>query len=122
MSYVVDCKGVTVWQPARRVGDYFLGNIKILEKLVETDSGITSHVADGMEIDPVIFNGFVEKTLEYIEKTNNTALVAMMSGIIEINIALNADINGFYPEITSKNRTIIERSKKVFYPIEDYLR
>jgi hypothetical protein len=121
MSYDVYCKGENVWQPARRVGDYFLANIKILEKLIESSSGIESHIADDIQIDAEMLSNFVEKTLNFIEKTNNTRLVAMMSGIVEVIVALNAEINNIHPEVTPKNRSLIERSKKVFYPIEDYM-
>jgi hypothetical protein len=121
MSYDIYCKGENVWEPARKVGDYFFDNIRSLEKLIEATSGITIKMADSLEIDPVIFGNFVEKALSFIEDTNNTSSVAMMSGIVEVLIGLNADINGFYPKATSKNRLLIERSKKVFYPIEDYL-
>ncbi len=121
MSYDIYCKGENVWQPANRVGNYFFDNIRSLEKLIEANSGVTIKMADSLEIDPVIFGDFVEKTLSFIEDTNNTSLVAMMSGIVEVIIGLNADINGFHPEVTSKNRLLIEKSKKVFYPIEDYV-
>jgi len=121
MSYIVECKGETVWQPARRVGDYFLANISILENLIESNSGIASTIEDDIQIDPELFSDFVIKTVNFIEVTNNTPLLAMMSGIIEVIVALNVKINGNQLEVTLKNQSLIERSKKVFHSIEDYL-
>lgn len=121
MSYIVECKGETVWQPSRRVGDYFLDNVSILEKLIESNSGIASTIEDDVQIDPELFSDFAKKALNFIEVTNNTPLFAMMSGIIEMVVALNVKINGNQLEVTSKNQYLIERSKKIFHSIEDYL-
>src|SRR5687768_933123 len=119
MGYTVYCKDEDLWSPSLSVGNYFLGSIQLLGNLIKVDSGVTSTLADSVEIDSVKLDIFVSKILEFIEKTNSTALLAMISGVTEILIALNAQINNAIPETTTKNRLLIKRSQKVFYPTSD---
>jgi hypothetical protein len=119
-GYTVYCKDKNIWNPSLVVGNYFLGCIKILEKLIEAESGITSY-ADSIEIDSAKLFVFTEKTLDFFEKTNDTPLLAMISGIVEIVIALNIEIGNSELEITAKNHFLFLKAEKVFYPIEDYI-
>jgi hypothetical protein len=121
MGYTVYCKNQNVWNPSLAVGNYFLSNLQNLEKLIGIKSGITSLIADSIEIESRELSIFVNNLSDYIEKTNNTQLLAMIAGISEIILALNAKINNDFPEMTERNRGLVERSKKVFYPITDYL-
>lgn len=121
MGFVVYCKNEVVWSPSLAVSNYFAENIKSLEKLLKSESGVSFPLSDSIEIDSLKLNEFVDKILEFVELTNNTPLLIMISGICEIVVALNSRLNGTAPRITSKNRSIIEKSKKVFHPIADYI-
>lgn len=122
MSYSVFCNEEYLWGPALQVGDYFLGNVRMLEQLLNAESGITSYVADTIEIDKVKLKNFVEKALIYFETTNNTPLIAMIAGTFEIILALNAKASGYYPAGKGQSIGLLNRSKKVFLPVEEYLK
>ena len=121
MGYSVYCKDQVIWFPSLAIGNYFLGNINLLENLLKIESGIASPLADSIEIDPKKLSIFADKILVYVEEANNTPLFAMISGITEIILALNAEVNNDIPEETEKNRHLIEGSKRVFYNISDYI-
>ncbi len=121
MGYGVYCGEKNVWNPASGVGNYFLGSIQLLEKMLEIESGIVSPVADQIEIDADKLHKFLNELMNFIEQTNNTPMMVMIAGVTEILLGLNESLNNPLPKATPKNRVLIERSKYVFYPLADYI-
>ena len=121
MSYSVYCEEEYIWGPSLQVGEYFLGNVRMLENILTLESGVTSHLADTIEIDKTKLGDFVKNLFTYFEVSNNTPLIAMVSGTLEVLLALNAKVNGDYPRVTGQIAKLVERSKRVFFPVEDYL-
>jgi hypothetical protein len=113
MGYTVYCKNQSIWNPSLAVGNLFLNSLKSVEKMIGIKSGITSPSADSIEIEAEELSIFVNKLLDYIERTNNTALLTMISGITEIILALNGKINNEFPAITEKNRFLGVQSQSV---------
>jgi hypothetical protein len=108
MGYIVYCKNQSIWNPSLAVGNYFLNSLENLENLIGIKSGMTSPLADSIEIEPEELSNFVSQLLDYIEGTNNTPLLAMISGIMKIILALNAKVNNETPKVTERNQLLIE--------------
>jgi hypothetical protein len=121
MSYTVYCDDEYLWGPALEVGNYFIGSVQMLEKMLKADSGVTSLIADTIEIDKTKLRKFVELSLNKIETTNNTPFFAMISGTVEILLALDAKVNSNPPQGRSQSVKLVNRSKKIFTYLEEYL-
>jgi len=122
MGYSVNCNDELIWGPSLRTGQYFLTNIEALEKLVGKESGIVSYMADDIEINYTKLKSFIDEVLGEFEKSKNTPLLAMMSGIVELLLALEANILGdFTRKGNGPTLALIERSKLVFGKSEGFL-
>lgn len=114
MGFVVSCKNEIVWSPSLAVGNYFAENIKSLEKLLKSESGVSFPLSDTIEIDSSKLNEFVDKILGFVELTNNTPLLIMISGICEIVIALNSKLNETITENHFKESSDYRKIEKSF--------
>lgn len=135
MSYTVECNGVIIWEPASRVAEYFILSVKALEKVMDKESGIDSPYAevidfdhltlgDTLEIDYSKLKPFIDEVLRRVETSNHTAFMAMISGVIEVLLALEAKITGGFARQPhgAAATALFERSKLVFWPLDMYLK
>ena len=81
-------------------------------------------MVEEIEIDYATLKPFIDEMLRLFDKSNNTALYAMTSGITEVLLALEANITGDTDLRKGSKRTasLIERSKLIFYDLEMYLK
>jgi hypothetical protein len=110
-----------LWDPARKVGEYFLGSVALLERLIELESGVVSDLPDEIEIDDVKLGVFIEEALKRIETTNNTPLIALIAGVLEILMNLQAKIGGESTKYNDRSAKLRSRAEKVFGQADDYL-
>ena len=135
MSYTVECDDVIIWEPAMQVAEYFILSVKALEKVVDKESGIYSPysriidfdhliLGDTLEIDYSKLKPFIDQVLRRLEESIHTQFIAMISGVIEVLLALEAKITGeFTREPHSEAAAaLFERSKLVLWPLEMYLK
>jgi hypothetical protein len=105
MSYTVECNDVIIWEPAMQVAEYFILSVKALEKVVDKESGIDSpygeivdyrdfSLGDTLEIDYSKLKPFIDEVLRRFEQSIHTQFIAMVSGLIEVLLALEAKITG----------------------------
>lgn len=113
MSVIIECNGNELWSPSLRIGKLFYKQVTDLEEVVGVKSGIDSFVDDMYEIDSVNFNSFVNSVIQVLETTTNGPLIAMMSGCLEICIALNAEITNQWPTVSERLKPVILRAKLV---------
>jgi len=121
MSYGVTCRDRHLWDPARKVGEYFLGSVALLERLIELESGVVSDLPDEIEIDDIKLRVFIEEALNRIETTNNTPLIALIAGVLEILMNLQAKIGGDSTKYNDRSAKLRSRAEKVFGQADDYL-
>ena len=113
MSVIIECNGNEIWSPSLRIGKLFYKQVTDLEEVVGVKSGINSFVDDMYEIDSVNFNSFINSAIQVLETTTNGPLIAMMSGCLEICIALNAEITNQWPTVSERLKPVILRAKLV---------
>jgi hypothetical protein len=116
MSVIVECNKKEIWSPSLRVGNLFFDQIKALEKTLELESGVCSPLADTYEIDAATFDTFIKQSLEILETTNNGSLFTLMTGCLEIAIALNAKITGQWPSVSERLNPLLVRAKTAISP------
>jgi hypothetical protein len=101
-----------------QVGSLFLCETEAIERIVGTKSGVTSPLADEMEIDAKQLETFIQATLRMLAKTNNGPLVALIEGCLAIAIALNAEITGSWPDVPERLRFVVDRARTVMLPMD----
>jgi len=116
MSVIVECNGKEIWSPSLRVGNLFFEQIRALENTLELESGVDSPLADTYEIDAVTFDTFIKQNLQILETTNNGSLFTLMTGCLEIAIALNAKITGQWPSVSERLNPLVVRAKTAMNP------
>lgn len=121
MGIIVECNEQELWSPSLGVGNFFFAQIKALELLVQESSGISAIDGDLFNIDADLFQNFIKVVIKKLEETNNTPLLALSSGCLEICIALNAKITGKWPTVSPQLESLLTRSQKVMLPISFYI-
>lgn len=120
MGISIECQGQVLWAPSNRVGYLFADQIKALERVVDQASGLAFYLEDSADIDPVIFQAFLQAVLRALGSTNNGPLLAMAAGCTEIAIALNAKITGAWPEaVSTQLQPIVEGARTVLQALRD---
>lgn len=113
MGIIVESNGKEVWSPSLRVGNLFFDQVKAMERVLDQKSGVEWSLDDTLEVDPTAFDTFINNALLTLEATNNAALFAMSRGFLEIAIALNAKLQGEWPQVSAKLLPLVENAKRV---------
>jgi hypothetical protein len=64
LSYVFEIGSDTVWSPALRVGEIYVGFVRVLEEVTGTSGGIEAISSDMVRIDGLRFRAFVDELLD----------------------------------------------------------
>jgi len=59
MSYIFDIDDITVWSPALRIGELYVGFVHVVESQMDETSGFKDIASDMIDIDANSFIGFV---------------------------------------------------------------
>jgi len=84
VGIIVQCRGRSVWEPSLEVGYCFVAQVRALENLIGTDSGIGSIESDEVNVDEQTLVDFIDKTLMRLENTNNGSLFMRVVGCLQI--------------------------------------
>ena len=117
MSIIIESNGKEIWSPSLKVGKLFFDQVKSLEINIDYKSGINIYVADTYEIDAKIFDEFINRLLNVLDSTNNGPYFTLLSGTIEILIALNHKITGVWPMVSEKLTPLLRSAKIVMNPM-----
>ncbi len=118
MSIIIEHNGEEVWSPSLRVGHLFIEQLAAIERLVGRKSGVEPTLPDMWEIEATSFHGFILTVFDYLGRSNNGPLYALVGGCLEVAIALDARVNGAWlepPRLTA----IVARAHSVMGPIAD---
>ncbi len=113
MGYIVTCEDREVWSPSLTVGNLYFEQIISMEKIVGEVSGVTNSFDDELEVDGKEFEKFISASLNFLQNTNNPALIAMLSGCLEVSLYLNFSITGNWLETPFELRFLNEKAKAI---------
>lgn len=99
MSILIIHNEDSVWSPASVVGQVFRAQVRSIETLVETPSGLTEIVSDEINITLDSFDTFLTSVESYFSRTNNDQLVLLVTGCLELLYII-------YHELTTLWRTV----------------
>lgn len=116
MGVTVVCNEQIVWSPSLTVGNVFFQQIKKMEEILNKESGVSMYLADEIDIDQNTFESFIRNSMAYLEKTQNTPLVAMLSGCIEVSLYLFYLINKRWLETPPALQFLLERAQSMNKP------
>lgn len=113
MGYIVTCENEEVWSPSLTVGNLYFEQINSLEKIVGSSSGVTNPFDDELEIDKQKFESFIKSSLQFLQESNNSALIAMLSGSLEVCLYVYFLITGSWLEVPFELRFLNEKAKSM---------
>ncbi|WP_019900862.1 DUF6086 family protein [Salinispora arenicola] len=88
MSYSFQTDSTTLWDPALRVGQLYLGQAEVAARLVEVPSGLTPRRDGYCDLDPKEFATFVERLLRFYNRGRHATLSHLLRGILLISLVL----------------------------------
>ncbi|WP_141725257.1 DUF6086 family protein [Micromonospora pallida] len=92
MLFTVD--GREIWDRGLRTSQMFCGQVLLLEKLVETPSGIDDTGQDEVQVDPVALRAFLRAVFAYLDRSGSWPLRAMVRGVVQAGLFLDYRTNG----------------------------
>jgi len=119
MGFVVESDGKTIWSPSMAPAILFTKEIEALEYIVDQKSGVTSHLADMLDVDAEMFKAFLQAILERLETTSNETLFAMAEGCVAVAIALQFRISQRWPDTSPRTVAIVERAHALLAHMAD---
>jgi hypothetical protein len=111
MGFIVTCKDKEIWSPSLTTGNLYFEQITSAEKIIGEISGVTNPFDDELEIEEREFEKFINASLRFLQNTNNPALVAMLSGCLEVSLYLNFLITESWLEAPFELRFLNEKAK-----------
>lgn len=110
--------GVTFYHNAKEVaessslvGFCFVDQLRSLERLIETQCGVSPVVADEIHIDAAQLDSFINNLVIRLEQTNNGQLAALCVGCLQICLSLQNTITGEWLELPPRLAPLLEGSK-----------
>ena len=94
MGMSVEAGGHEIWDPAARTAAMFLGQIRLLETLIDTPSGIAGPENDFVYVDASAFRTFLTTAFRHLEWSQSRPMRAMLQGVFQVALALDVRANG----------------------------
>jgi hypothetical protein len=113
MGIIVSFNDHIVWEPSQTVGRLFVEQIRTLEHMLNTDSGVTNIVADEVEIDGDKFADFIDICIDTLSRSNNGPLVVMASGCLAVSLSLYAMASGIWPTLPENLNSLLSSAQSV---------
>jgi hypothetical protein len=88
MSYPFLSAGESVWDPALRVGQLYLGQAELVAELTEVPSGLTPLRDGTCDLAPGVFAAFVEHVWRYYNKGRHPANAHLLHGVLLVSLVL----------------------------------
>jgi Family of unknown function (DUF6086) len=108
MSYVFEIDTETVWSPALRVGEIYVGFVRVLEEIVGSSAGLEPISSDMVRIDPERLKGFVRDLLSVT--TTHVILGSELETVIALSLVM-LERGGADLVIDERDAAIGERAK-----------
>jgi len=88
MSQYYEVDGEPVWNPGTLSSEMFLANVRVYEGLLATPSGFGPMRNDECQIDPPVFEGFVNAMLVWWDHTGSQVIDVLVKGFIATLVTL----------------------------------
>ena len=111
MGYIVTCGDKEIWSPSLTVGNLYFEQISLLEKIVGNGSGVVNSFDDELEIDKQKFETFINFSFEFLRKSNNSALIALSAGCLEVSLYIYYLITDDWLEVPFELRFLNEKAR-----------
>lgn len=82
MSIYFDVDSKTVWNPALRVGQLYVGYVRAVEVTFSLSAGIETTNEDVVRIDLEEFGRFVQELVRSLSRTNSEVLLLQLRAVI----------------------------------------
>ena len=99
MSVSIYADSKEIAQMSSAVGFCFVEQMKTIERLIDTQCGISDVVFDEVYVDPTRFTGFVDSLVNRLDETNNGQLAALCVGCLQICFFLHSRIFDNQPNV-----------------------
>ncbi len=110
MGIIVKFAGRSIWEPTLKAGFCFVAQVRSLEALLDTESGVGLIIADEVDINLAAFENFLTKCIEKLERTNDGEIFALVMGCLQICIALNWKMGGKLSQVSTKLQPLLEEA------------
>ena len=100
MSQYYEVDREPVWNPGTLSSEMFLANVRVYEGLLEVPSGFGPMRNDECQIDPLVFEGFVNAMLEWWDRTGSVVIDVLVQGFIAtlVTLAEKVGVEARWPE------------------------
>ncbi|RKE05019.1 DUF6086 family protein [Streptomyces sp. TLI_171] len=88
MSQYYDIGDETLWNPSNGASRLFLGQVSLYQAELGLPSGIGPMQADECQIDPVVFEEFVDALLAWHRRTTHAVMAALSEGFVATVLVL----------------------------------
>jgi len=88
MSYYFEVAGETVWDPALRIGMWYLSFAESAANLVQRPTGLTPSDDDTCAVDIEVFRQFVEGLLDCYGSTRHPVQHGLMRGLLLASLVI----------------------------------
>lgn len=88
MSQYYEVDREPVWNPGTLSSELFLANVRVYEGLLEVPSGFGPMRNDECQIDPAVFEGFVNAMLAWWDRTGSIVIDLLVEGFIATLVTL----------------------------------
>jgi Family of unknown function (DUF6086) len=107
VSYIFDVGDETVWSPALRVGELFVGQLRLAAISVKQETGLKAVASDMYEIDIEEFELFVRKMFNEYSSSNNFIYRELLRGMLATSLVLLERAGVVIEPVTDDQRSFI---------------
>jgi hypothetical protein len=106
MSYIFDVGDDTVWSPALRVGEAYVGFAHQLGALLDTETGLHQVAEDMVEIDVGSFERFARALLDSYVRSSHPIYRELSRGPLLVSLALLGRAGRVIEPMTQEERDL----------------
>lgn len=111
MGYIVTCQDKEIWSPSLTVGSLYFEQISSLKKIIGVDNGVTNPFDDELDINKEEFETFINSSFELLTESNNSALLVLSAGCLEVSLYIYFLITDGWLEVPFELRFLNEKAK-----------
>ncbi|GAA3710168.1 hypothetical protein GCM10022224_089590 [Nonomuraea antimicrobica] len=88
MSYIFEVADETIWSPARRVGQLYVGYIESIARTLKLPTGLTAVANDYFEINLAQFKSLIDTAANEYVTSSHTIFYQLLEPVLPVSIAL----------------------------------
>ncbi|MEU5948798.1 DUF6086 family protein [Micromonospora sp. NPDC047465] len=108
MGMIFKVNGREIWDRGLRTSQMFCGQVLLLEKLVDTPSGIYDTGKDEVQVDPAALRAFLRAVFAYLDRSGSWPLRAMVRGVVQVGLFLDYRASGDWLAVPDRFQDITD--------------